>query len=94
MPSVDSTVNGRPRVGGRSDTPADGCLPPLTSQYRAPGPSRPSRCPRAAFWKPAHAPSLTRQRQKAVARSARGPSPSMASSRDHANGVWPMHSRL
>jgi hypothetical protein len=31
---------------------------------------------------------------KAVARSARGPSPSMASSRDHANGVWPMHSRL
>ncbi len=45
MPSVDSTVNGRPRAGGRSDTPAAGCRPPLTSQYRAPGPSQAQQVP-------------------------------------------------
>ena len=39
-------------VGGRSDTPTGGCLPPLTSQYRAPGPSRASRWPSSACWKP------------------------------------------
>ena len=94
MPMVDSTVNGRSRVGGRSDTPASGILPALTSQYREPGPSRPSRWPSSACWNPAQAPSLARQRQNPVAWSARGPSPSIASSSAQANGVWPMHSRL
>ena len=32
IPIVVSTVNGRLRVGGRSDTPASGILPALTSQ--------------------------------------------------------------
>jgi hypothetical protein len=43
MPIVDSTVYCRWLLGGRSDTPTIGCLPPLTSQYLAPGPSRASR---------------------------------------------------
>src|SRR5262249_59335179 len=69
-----------------------GCLPPLTSQYLAPGPSRASRWPSMDRWKVAQESSCFRHRQNAVARSARGPRPSIASSSDQPNGVCPIRS--
>ena len=79
---------------GRSETPTIGCLPPLTSQYLAPGPSRASRWPSMDRWNEAQESSRCRHRQNAVARSARGPRPSIASSSDQPKGVCPITSLL
>ena len=62
---ADRGQHGERAVPGRRafGHPGQRLLPAPTSQYRAPGPSPPSRWPSRACWNPAQAPSLARHRQ-------------------------------